>query len=65
MQGVVEHDPVVVVDDLRLVTELDRRAERALGNGPGVAVVQAHPGWSPPAGCFQTNAAGSGWRSAE
>jgi len=47
MQGVVEHDPVVVVDDLRLVTELDRLAKLALGNGPGVAVVQAHPAGRP------------------
>jgi len=43
VQGVVEHDAVVVVDDLRLVAELDRLPEPALGDRPGVAVVQADP----------------------
>jgi hypothetical protein len=40
---VVEHDAVVVVGDLALVAELDRLAEAALGDRPGVAVVQADP----------------------
>src|SRR5260221_1995065 len=43
LQGVVEDDPVVVVQDLRLVAELDRLAEAALGDRPGIAVVQAYP----------------------
>src|SRR5688572_30426782 len=41
--GVIEHDPVVVVDDLALVTELDRPTEAALGDRAGVTIVQAHP----------------------
>ena len=40
---VVEHDPIVVIDDLRLVTELDRFPESALRDRPGVPVVQANP----------------------
>jgi hypothetical protein len=39
--GVVEHDAVVVVDDLRLVAELHRLAEAALGDRAGIGVVQA------------------------
>ena len=42
-QRVVEHDPVVVVEDLSLVAELDRLAEAAFRDGAGVAVVQADP----------------------
>jgi hypothetical protein len=38
---VVEHDPVGVVDDLGLVAELDRPADAALADRPGVRVVQA------------------------
>ena len=41
--GVVEHDPVVVVDDLALVAELDRPTEPALGDRAGVTIVQADP----------------------
>jgi hypothetical protein len=37
---VVEHDPVVVVADLRFMTELDRLTEPALRDRPGVGVVQ-------------------------
>src|SRR5260221_13659042 len=43
LQGVVEDDPVVVVQDLRLVAELDRLAEAALRDRPRIAVVQAYP----------------------
>ena len=43
LDGVVEHDAVVVVDDLGLVAELDRPAEPALGDRAGIAVVQADP----------------------
>jgi len=64
VQGVVEHNPVVVVDDLGFVPELDRLAELALGEWVGVAVVQAHPAGRPRAGCCRTGAAGSGRRSA-
>jgi hypothetical protein len=45
--GVVEHDAVIVVHDLGLVAELDRLAEPALCDWPGVAIVQADP----PRGC--------------
>ena len=42
---VVQHDPVVVVHELRLVTELHRLTQPALGDRPGLRVVQAdHPG---------------------
>jgi hypothetical protein len=44
LDGVVEHDAVVVVDDLGLVAELDRLAQPALGDRPGIRVVQADPG---------------------
>ncbi len=37
----IEHDPVVVVDDLGLVPELDGTPEAALGDGAGIGVVQA------------------------
>jgi hypothetical protein len=51
--GVVEHDPVGVVDDLGLVAELDRPAQPALADRPGVGVVQADqpagPSGIPPA----------------
>src|SRR6516225_5833855 len=43
LDGVVEHDPVVVVGDLGLVAELDRFTEAALGDRARIAVVQAHP----------------------
>ena len=44
---VIEHDAVVVVDDLPLVAELDGFAQPALGDRAGIAVVQAdHPGRS-------------------
>jgi hypothetical protein len=39
---VVDHDPVLVVDDLGFVAELDRLAEAALADGTGVGVVQRH-----------------------
>ncbi len=42
-QGVVQHDTVVVVDDLGLVAELNRFAQAALGDRAGVTVVQADP----------------------
>ena len=38
---VIEDDTVVVVDELRLVAELDRLAEAALADRAGVGVVQA------------------------
>lgn len=41
--GVVEYDPIIVVDQLPLVAELDRAAQPALGDRAAVAVVQAHP----------------------
>ena len=41
----IQDDPVVVVDNLSLVTELDRLTQPALGDRPGLRVVQAdHPG---------------------
>jgi hypothetical protein len=43
VEGVVDDQPVDGVDDLGLVTELDRSSEPALGDRPGVAVVQADP----------------------
>jgi hypothetical protein len=42
-QDVVEDDAVVVVGDLGLVAELDGLAEPALGDRPGVSIVQANP----------------------
>src|SRR3954453_12173640 len=47
LEGVVEHDSVVVVDDLGLVAELDRLAEAALRDRAGVAVVQGDPAGRP------------------
>jgi hypothetical protein len=45
MQLVIHDDAVVVVDNLALVTELDGFPQPALGDRPGIAVVQAdHPG---------------------
>jgi hypothetical protein len=41
--GVVEHDPVVVVAYLGFEAELDRFAEPTLGDRPGLGVVQADP----------------------
>jgi hypothetical protein len=38
----VDHGPVNVVGDLGFVTELDRLAEPAFGDGAGVGVVQRH-----------------------
>jgi hypothetical protein len=43
VQAVIEHDTIVVVDDLALVAELNRFAKSAFGDRPGVAVMQAHP----------------------
>ncbi len=43
MQAVIEHDTIVVVDDLALVAELNRFAKSAFGDRPGVAVMQTHP----------------------
>jgi len=43
LDGVVEHDPVVVIGDLGLVAELDRLAQTALGDRARIAVVQADP----------------------
>jgi hypothetical protein len=37
---VVDHDPILIVDHLGLVTELDRLAEAALSNGTGIGVVE-------------------------
>ena len=39
---VVDDDAVFVVDELRLVAELDRLAEPALGDRAGIGVVQRH-----------------------
>ena len=47
LDGVVEHDAIVVVDDLGLVTELGRLAETALGDRAGVRVVQTDPPGGP------------------
>jgi hypothetical protein len=47
LDGVVQDDAVVVVGDLGLVPELDGLAEPALGDRPGVRVVQAHPPGGP------------------
>jgi hypothetical protein len=45
----VDDDAVVVLGDLGFVAELDRLAEPALGDRPGVRLVQAdppgRPGW--------------------
>lgn len=38
----VEHDAVGVVDHLALEAELDRTPEPALGDGPGLGVVEGH-----------------------
>jgi hypothetical protein len=35
LEIVVEHDAVLVVDQLRLITELDRLAEATFGDGGG------------------------------
>ena len=43
LDGVVENDAVFVVGHLGLVAELDRFAQPALGDRPGVGVVQADP----------------------
>ena len=43
LQAVIEDDAVLVVHDLGLVAELDRLTELALGDRPGVRVVQADP----------------------
>ena len=43
LDGVIEHDPVDVVDDLGLVPEFDWPAQAAFGNRAGIAVVQADP----------------------
>jgi hypothetical protein len=40
---VVHDDTVVVVHDLRFAAELDRFPEPALGDRPGIGVVQADP----------------------
>jgi len=47
LQVVVQHDAVLVVDDLSLVAELDRLTELALGDRAGVRVVQADPAGRP------------------
>jgi hypothetical protein len=39
--GVVQHDAVVVVGDLGLVSELHRAVDAALADRPGIGVVQA------------------------
>ena len=43
LDGVVDDDAVVVVEDLGLVAELDRPPEPTLGDRAGVAVVPADP----------------------
>jgi hypothetical protein len=43
LNSVVEHDPVLVVEDLGFGAELHRLTEAALGDRAGVRVVQAHP----------------------
>jgi len=40
---VVQHDAVVVVGDMAFAAELGGLAEAALGDRPGVGVVQADP----------------------
>jgi hypothetical protein len=60
LQVVVQDDAVLVVDDLRLVTELDRLAELAFGDRTGVRVVQADPAGRPRPGWCRPPAAGSG-----
>jgi len=47
LQAVVEHDAIVVVDDLGLVAELHRLAQPSLGDRPGIPLVQAHPAGGP------------------
>jgi hypothetical protein len=39
LEGVVQHDALVVVGDLGLVAELDGRAEPSLADGPSVGFV--------------------------
>ena len=39
---VIDDDTVLVVDDLRLAAELDRFAETALGDRPGIGIMQRH-----------------------
>jgi hypothetical protein len=41
VHAVVEHDTIVVVEDLTFVAELDRFTEASLGDRPGVGFVQA------------------------
>ncbi len=41
LQVVIEHDAVVVVHDLRFVAELDRLAELAFGDRPGIGLILA------------------------
>ena len=43
LHRVIQHDPVVIVDDLGLLPELDRLTEPALGDRAGITVVQADP----------------------
>ncbi len=43
LDGVVHDHAVVVVDELRLVAELDRLSEPALGDRTSIRVVQADP----------------------
>lgn len=42
LDGVVEYEAVLVIDDLGLVTELDRLTHTALDDRVGLRVVQAH-----------------------
>jgi len=63
LDAVVEHDPVVIVDDLGFVAEFDRPAQPALGDRAGIGVVQADPPRRPIRGCARPRVGGSGPRS--
>src|SRR5690349_14174292 len=43
LDGVVDHDTVVVIGDLGFIAELDRFTQAALGDRTGIPVVQADP----------------------
>jgi hypothetical protein len=65
LEGVVQHDAVVVVGDLGLVAELDGRAEPSLADGPSVGFVLGHDpgrsrchGASDPGACLVDNPVG-------
>jgi hypothetical protein len=43
MHNVIDHDPVIVVDDQGFVPELDWPAQPAFGDRAGIGIVQADP----------------------